>query len=471
MNAPRPFAEYDPEVCLNCDAGLQAGDRFCRDCGQRNRTHARSFVAWIGEGLASLFHVEGKLVNTLRDLPKPGRYAYRYLNGRRERYVHPLRLLLFSSLVSFAALAALGTIDDELDYGGADLEKQYARAGEAVATVPLDSVIDTTFRAPTHPLAARAEAHERAREVRERLNSLVSDRVQLEIDAAKADALGDEARADELETQLDELDEEMEGLENDLGGLVGESAHPAYRRMRQVDQLRADLVAHDRAAALATDLLATGYARELESRRVLDTVLASFPMPRGWGADGELWSDENGPVMLFGDTLSADPRLLATGTPQQIADSARLTNPLSRLLMSKGVAMYHDGVENILAYLLANLTWAVLLFVPLIALGYFLFYWRRMPYYTQNLAYAAILLSVTLLVAALGTGFATLGIGAVSTPVLGLGLYGYMIAGEAYLYEVVWWKAWLKNVAIGFYGIFAFTAAVLLWLLLAVLLA
>ena len=463
MNAPRRFAKFDPEICLNCGADLDVDDRFCRDCGQRNRRHARSIVAWIAEGLSSLFHLEGKLVNTLRDLPKPGRYAYNYLNGQRERYVHPLRLLLFSSLVCFASMSAIGWLSDNFQtgYQPSDDEVTAYRNGFIEGLSGADDVPYRSADAIDRRRAAlaRAERLERAR-----------DSVRSERDAALTagfDAASGEDAGEAFEDAIESLEEQIEDLGDNAEDLLEQPVHPAYARMRNIDQLRSDLAAHDRVRLFALDLVAGGLAETSESKAILDTLVASFPMPESQFS-GPTKTDTSG-FNVFGERYAVDARTLAIADPQQVADSMGLEEPINRLLAPKIVALYQDGSENVFGYFVSNVSWAVLLFVPMIALGYYLFYWRRMPYYAQNLAYAAILLSVTLLAFTVGVGLHAVGLGGLAWPVLGTAVYVYMILGEAHLYGVPWWKALLKNSAIGLYGTVAFTFAILLWVFLAVL--
>ena len=514
MNAPRRFAEYDPEICLNCGADLDVDDRFCRDCGQRNRRHARSILAWIAEGLSSLLHLEGKLVNTLRDLPKPGRYAYNYLNGQRERYVHPLRLLLFSSLVCFAAMSAIGWLNGDFDAADVPTDT-YApghATGGAVASEGGDdtdsarSARDSTSYLSPEAIAERRRVRARGGELRAALDSLRAAREELVGERERRGAVGDSAGAipagelgvriarlvaaevagapdDEIEALEGAVDESAEAigervddrigeLEDELEDLADRPTHPAYERMRQIDRLRADLVAHDRAALLAADLAAAGHAATPEARFVLDTLLATYPMPLGWGEDppgdggGGTFSD----VSILGQEPRANARLLAVGSPMQVADSMHLEGALATLVAAKAVGMYQDGVESLVGYLFANVSWVVLLFVPLLAFGYLVFYPSRMPYYAQNLAYAAILQSVVLLAITGAVGLTALGLGGVTWGVLALAMGVYAIAGEAHLYGVPWWKATLKNFAIATYGTFALTVAVLVWLFVAVVL-
>jgi hypothetical protein len=82
--------------CRNCGAPL-AGD-YCAGCGQRVRELRLADVA--GEALEDVTDLDSRLWRTLKGLLfRPGSVTADYINGRRARYVPPIRLYL---VVSFA---------------------------------------------------------------------------------------------------------------------------------------------------------------------------------------------------------------------------------------------------------------------------------------------------------------------------------------------------------------------------------
>lgn len=89
--------------CRNCGAEL-AGD-FCQDCGQSAQSLRRPFWALLGEGLETLFAVDGRIARTLPSLIiRPGRITRDYLDGQRARFIPPFRLYVLASLIFFIAL-------------------------------------------------------------------------------------------------------------------------------------------------------------------------------------------------------------------------------------------------------------------------------------------------------------------------------------------------------------------------------
>jgi hypothetical protein len=94
--------DNEPEYCRNCGAPL-SGD-YCGACGQRVRELRLSDVA--GEAIEDLADLDSRLWITLKGLVfKPGSVTADYINGRRARYVPPIRLYLVVSFLVFLTLS------------------------------------------------------------------------------------------------------------------------------------------------------------------------------------------------------------------------------------------------------------------------------------------------------------------------------------------------------------------------------
>jgi hypothetical protein len=88
-----------PAACENCATSLQ-GD-FCHQCGQSAHSPVRSFGHAVEEVFESLWHLDGRIFSTLRQLLLPGRLAADYLAGHRTRYIPPIRLFVILSVLTF----------------------------------------------------------------------------------------------------------------------------------------------------------------------------------------------------------------------------------------------------------------------------------------------------------------------------------------------------------------------------------
>ena len=88
--------------CLNCGARL-AGE-FCSSCGQRRVRTDLSLGELLRETTEELTHWEGKVPRTLKTLlARPGALTRDFLEGRRARWLPPLRVYIICSLLFFVA--------------------------------------------------------------------------------------------------------------------------------------------------------------------------------------------------------------------------------------------------------------------------------------------------------------------------------------------------------------------------------
>ncbi|MBK9177109.1 MAG: DUF3667 domain-containing protein [Flavobacteriales bacterium] len=109
--------------CPNCGNALHANDNYCARCGQENHTHKLPLRHFFIELLAGIFNFDTKLARTLRDLfVPPGRVIRNFNANQRARYVPPLRLYLFTSVLFFLALGWMP--DRQTDRGSAEAPGQ-----------------------------------------------------------------------------------------------------------------------------------------------------------------------------------------------------------------------------------------------------------------------------------------------------------------------------------------------------------
>jgi uncharacterized protein DUF3667 len=90
--------------CTNCRATL--GGPFCAQCGQKVAALNPSFGEFLHELFHEFLHFDGKIVQSVRQLLiAPGFLSREHFEGRRARYVSPIRLYLIFSVLYFAVAA------------------------------------------------------------------------------------------------------------------------------------------------------------------------------------------------------------------------------------------------------------------------------------------------------------------------------------------------------------------------------
>lgn len=86
--------------CLNC--GHHVEEHYCSHCGQPNLELKEPFWGFIGHSVGHYFHFDSKFFSTLVPLlTKPGQLTLDYIAGKRARYIHPVSLYIFVSIVYF----------------------------------------------------------------------------------------------------------------------------------------------------------------------------------------------------------------------------------------------------------------------------------------------------------------------------------------------------------------------------------
>jgi hypothetical protein len=85
--------------CLNCSEPLNQ-QNFCPHCGQKNDGRRITFWQLVSESLSNFLAFDGRFLLTLKTLVfKPGIVPKHYKEGKRMRYMHPVRFYFLCSLV------------------------------------------------------------------------------------------------------------------------------------------------------------------------------------------------------------------------------------------------------------------------------------------------------------------------------------------------------------------------------------
>lgn len=91
-------------ICLNCGAPLTG--HFCSRCGQKAEAVNPTFGQFAHELLREVSDIDGKIIRTaILLLTRPGFLSREHFEGRRARYVPPIRLYLVFSVLFFAVSA------------------------------------------------------------------------------------------------------------------------------------------------------------------------------------------------------------------------------------------------------------------------------------------------------------------------------------------------------------------------------
>ena len=108
-----------PDHCLDCGALL--GGPYCASCGQKNELEHRSLWQLVKDAVGPAVLLEGKLWRTLGTLIlQPGALSEAYTEGKRSRYIRPLRLYFWVSVLFFSALALRPAHAVKVELGKAD---------------------------------------------------------------------------------------------------------------------------------------------------------------------------------------------------------------------------------------------------------------------------------------------------------------------------------------------------------------
>lgn len=112
--------------CQNCDYPLEPDFNFCPRCSQHNSDKLTSFWRLLVEVVSDFFSYDSRFAKTIFPfLFKPGFLTNEFVAGRRVRYMHPLRLYVFVSLVYFSVFSLVvgRSVKDDTDKPDVTLDR------------------------------------------------------------------------------------------------------------------------------------------------------------------------------------------------------------------------------------------------------------------------------------------------------------------------------------------------------------
>lgn len=197
--SPMPATPPSARRCENCGVPLQG--EHCHACGQPTKGLVRHFSSVIGDFFDTVFNIDSRVLRTLGPLlTRPGFLSMEYFAGRRVRYVTPMRLFLFLSLLAFFAIQA------SIDFNEPDP--------------------NITVREQRDNVDARSSAIDKAATV-------------AEVEAAR----------DEVMKELADARKKLDGVPGGVGGIAG--IEIAEQRIRESADERIDYLKKAEAAKLA----------------------------------------------------------------------------------------------------------------------------------------------------------------------------------------------------------------------------
>ena len=120
MNTPANPAAPTLPACQNCGEPLLGP--HCYRCGQPVNGLVRHFSSILGDFLDSVLNIDARIFRTLGPLfTRPAYLSLEYFAGRRVRYVSPVRLFVFLSIITFFVAQLMLTLGDgAINFGDED---------------------------------------------------------------------------------------------------------------------------------------------------------------------------------------------------------------------------------------------------------------------------------------------------------------------------------------------------------------
>lgn len=112
----KKLVEFKASECFNCGHPFNNNEKFCPECGQKNKNPKITFGNFVHEVFNGFISWDSKFWTTFIPLlTKPGKVSKDYIDGKRQRYANPFRFYLTISVLFFLMLGVSNSFN-ELGY-------------------------------------------------------------------------------------------------------------------------------------------------------------------------------------------------------------------------------------------------------------------------------------------------------------------------------------------------------------------
>lgn len=135
--------------CGNCEKAIPSDAVYCVHCGQKSTDGRISIASFFSVFFSTVFNLESKFFQTMKDIFVPGKLTIEYFKGRHKRYFHPVRLFIVSALLLIGVwgyqMGGLNTNFGDLE------EKAKEKIYNKAVLADLDSLSEVTaLKFPEH---------------------------------------------------------------------------------------------------------------------------------------------------------------------------------------------------------------------------------------------------------------------------------------------------------------------------------
>ena len=133
--------------CLNCGHPFFGNEKYCPNCGQKNKSKKITFKSFLVEVFNGFISWDAKFWKTLIPLlTKPGKVSKDYISGKRSRYSNPFQFYLSVSILFFIILGLTKKYNEFQDFGKKEIANNFnAIELQNNVTLKKDSVFNNIY--------------------------------------------------------------------------------------------------------------------------------------------------------------------------------------------------------------------------------------------------------------------------------------------------------------------------------------
>ncbi|EAY26494.1 DUF3667 domain-containing protein [Microscilla marina] len=386
------------DQCLNCGLVFEVPDEFCPRCGQENHQKVKSVRLFLIDSFNDVLDVDSRFYRSIFPfLFKPGLLTNEYVDGKRKRFVQPIRIyLVFSFIYFFVSSLEVNKLTNQKSFKGKIKNSAISdRARRTKDSIELNKLVYKNYKINPVTIDDSLKKNKLAPVDSQYLATIhqgframyAQKQYRDSLKKIKRDSLIYQKRRKRLAGKLNSYRKKLQKITNEEARIALQDKIARYRR----DSARTELIFRLKTRQRFYQDSLQRYTNHLQRARratVLAGIEARLDSIRNTRqSDRQRFGETD--QLFFGIHIRRVGELSSLGLKEKaIMDSLHIRRTtINRLIVHQTIRWSNASGAQLISYAVEKLPIVMFFVLPLFALLLKLLYVRRKRYYVEHIIF------------------------------------------------------------------------------------
>lgn len=388
------------DQCLNCGLVFEVPDEFCPRCGQENHQKVKSVRMFLVDSFNDVLDIDSRFYRSVFPfLFKPGLLTNEYINGKRKRFVQPIRVyLVFSFIYFFASSLEVNKLTNQKELKSkiknTTISDQTRRTRDSIQ---LSKLMQQHYKVNPATIADSLKKHKFSPRDSQYLASInagfeamyVQKKYRDSLRKVKRDSLVYHKRMKRLNKRLAKYRDRLANTESEKSKARYEAKLKRALKDSTKTAVLYQLKANQRQLQDSLKRYASSSQLKVRFTKMLTEVEVQLDSIRNNKAKRKYEDFEEGDDVIFGINIQRVGELSSLGFDEKkIMDSLDIErSTINRLIVHQTIRWNNASIAQLISYAVEKLPIVMFFVLPIFALLLKLFYIRRKRFYVEHIIF------------------------------------------------------------------------------------